>query len=157
MVNTKDKKYWFTYPARFSGRPFPLKILAVGLAVFSVLCWVRFGQALSEAQLLALITSSPLPLYWSVSGAVWGIMSMIALIFLWLRHTWSLWLIGIGTGLFTAWFWLDRAVFQSNPDRWSNWLFILIANILIIIFIYSTIIYLHPERSSSNAKEGFHE
>lgn len=157
MVDSMQDKRWFNYPARFPGRPFPLKLLAAGLAVFSILCWMRFSQALAEAKLIAQITAAPLGLYWSISGAVWGMLGMLALIFLWLRQTWSLWLIGIGTCLFTAWFWLDRAFFQSNPDRWSSWLFTLILNVLILIFIYSTIIYLHPDRRAPDAKDVSHE
>jgi hypothetical protein len=131
--------------------------MAVGLMVFSALCWMRVGQALIDAKLIAQFTLAPLPLYWVITGALWGILGIIALVFLWLRYTWSLWLISISAALFTTWYWVDRAFIQINPGRWSNWLFILILNLLILIFIYSTIAYLHPDRLQTDDKESFHE
>ena len=157
MVDSTSKNRWVQFPTQFKGRPFPLKLMAVGLIVFSVLCWMRIGQALIDAKLLTQFTLAPLSLYWVITGTLWGILGIVALIFLWLRYTWSLWLIGISAALFTAWYWLDRAFIQNNPGRWSSWLFILILNILILIFIYSTIAYLHPDRFQTNNKEISHE
>lgn len=157
MVNAAIDQSWFGYPSRFSGRPFPLKVLAIGLVIFSVLGCMRFSQALIEARMLVTITIAPLPAYWLVTGAIWGLIGVISVILLWLRYTWSLWLISVGTGLFTVWFWLDKALVQSNPGRWSNWIFLAILNLVALVFIYSTLIYLHPEKIKGSAKEDSYE
>lgn len=157
MVKEQNYQLWFGYPSRFHRRPFPLKVLALGLVVFSILGWMRFSQGISEENMLATITAAPLPIYWLITGAIWGLIGIVSAVFLWLRYTWSLWLIGVGTGLFTLWFWLDKALIQSNPDRWSNWLFIAIIFVVALVFIYSTLVYLHPEKLNNSSKEDTHE
>jgi len=145
-MKSSNGSTWSNYPFRFKGRPFPLKLMALGLLVFSILNWMRVGTSISSSHLVVQYASAPLPLYWIITGILWGIIGVVALVSLWLRRTWSLWLIGIGTACFTIWFWLDRAFLQVNPDRWRNWLMNLIINVLILIFNYSTIVYLHPAR-----------
>jgi hypothetical protein len=123
-----------------------MKLLAFGLLVFSILCWIRLTQAIFDSQIIALYAPVPLTLYWVISGTIWGVFGLITTVSLWMKRTWSLWLIGIGTAFFVAWFWLDRAFVEQNPARWTNWIFTLIVQILISIFIYSTLIYLHPPK-----------
>ncbi len=124
--------------------PFILKALIFVVLSFGCLSAVRLEQALQNATFYNQVSGQPLSLYLALSGAAWLMVAIATGIGLWLYKGWAFWLCGIGTGLFTLWFWLERLLLHRNMASLSNWLFDAIFNLVMVLFIYSTLFAAYP-------------
>ncbi len=146
--------YRLIRPLRFPKRSIPLKLLAILLLVFCILSWVRFTQGIKYTPLLRYYAQPILPIYLLISGAVWGIVSLACVIFLWMKYTFSLWLIAMDSAFFTIWYWLDRAMLGTSPDRWRGVFLPILLFVIFLAFIYSTVFYILPEKMILSERRG---
>ncbi len=128
--------------------PFILKALIFVVLLFGCLSAVRLEQALQHGSFYTQVSEKPIAIYLALSGAAWCMVGFASGIGLWLNKSWGFWLCGIGTGLFSAWFWLERLLMQRNRASLSNWLFDVIFNLVLVLFIYSTLFATFPARPS---------
>ena len=149
-----SRNYRVTRPLRFPKRSIPLKLLAVLLLIFCGLSWVRFTQGIKYLSLFQEHARSILPVYLMISGSLWGVVSLACVIFLWMKYTFSLWLIAINSALFAVWFWLDRALLGTSPDRWRGVFLPILMFVIFLAFIYSTIFYILPEKMILSERRG---
>lgn len=69
------------------------------------------------------------------SGAIWTVTGIILLWSIWQKKAWAAkLLLGTSAG-YTVWYWIERLIWH-NPH--PNWLFAVIVNLAIIIFILFT-------------------
>lgn len=125
-------------------RPVILIALVIVLLFFSALSWARFGLAFANGNFYNLETGLPLSIYLAVSGAVWGVTSLAAAIGNWYRKSWALLLTGIGAVAFTAWFWVERLLLKRTSLATINWLYDAIFNLIVLVFILSTVFAVYP-------------
>lgn len=124
--------------------PFIQKALIFVVLLFSCMSAVRLEQALQNGVFYTLVSEQPIAIYLAVSGAVWCIVGFASGVGLWHNKSWSFWLCGLGTGLFSVWFWLERLLVRRNIASLTNWLFNAIFNLVIVLFIYSTLFASYP-------------
>jgi hypothetical protein len=146
LVAPASHPYKIVRPLRIPKQHILLKLLAIFLLVCSFLGWVRFFQGIRYNALMQTHGQPVLPLYLMVTGLLWIVTSLVCAIFLWLRYTFALWLTAITATLYTLWYWLDRAFLDPSADRWRGVFLPILLFAILLGFIYSTILYLLPER-----------
>ncbi len=134
--------------------PFRLMLLAWLIVFFTLWNLARLITSIDWHDTLATYAPFPGPVYIGFTGAIWSGMGIFLLWCLRRGKRWTRLALLIGSGIFTAWFWADRLLLQSELR--SNWLFTLIANLLILAFIAAVIfdrrIRIHLEREAYERK-----
>jgi hypothetical protein len=111
-----------------------LLFLELTLLVFSLDSWLRFQQALVNWNYLISLGAIVLPLYLAVSGAAWGVVSLVVAVGLWFYQRWAVIGTGIGAVLFTAWYWLDRLFLTpAAGSRVNVWFAVIINGVLLAL------------------------
>ena len=114
---------------KFSIRATLLQMLVLTLTAFNLL---RMWTALAWQDILTEFSTQPSPIVLAVSGAVWALCGIVLLWGIWQRKAWAeKLLLGASAG-YSLWYWTERLVWQ-NPH--PNWLFAVIVNLAIIVFI----------------------
>ena len=93
---------------------------------------LRLGTALAWRERLEEFAPRPGPAYIAATGAFWLGAGLFLLWSLWKGKRWTRGLIAAGAFGYTAWYWADRLIFQQER---SNWPFVLMVNILILVLI----------------------
>lgn len=115
-------------------RPAGLWLVVLLLGSSAVFGFARFSQSIIQWNYLkSLLPISPL--YFALSGAFWGIMSLAAAFLVWVGWRRSAqclpWFFGLGS----IHFWFERLVLQVNPTGSANWLFALCLNLALFGWI----------------------
>jgi hypothetical protein len=105
--------------------------------VLTLTAWngLRLWTALAWQNTLTEFSASPPPIILAISGAFWMVTGIILLWSIWQRKAWAATLlVGVAAG-YTVWYWGERLIWQ-NPQ--PNWLFAVIVNLALLIFILFT-------------------
>jgi len=124
-------------------RPFPVTLLAFAVLFLAVLNGVRFGAAIINWNILTAYTPQPGPIYITLTGLFWCLAGFLTFMAIWLMKPigwYAGWLFCLS---FTASYWLDRLIIQSNPAR-SNIPFAIGVTIFFIIYTLLTLIGSKP-------------
>ena len=114
---------------KFSFRATLLQMLVLILTALNLL---RAWTALAWRDALNEFSAQPSPTILMISGAVWALCGIVLLWGIWQRKAWAeKLLLGASAG-YSLWYWTERLVWQ-NPH--PNWLFAVIVNLAIIVFI----------------------
>lgn len=114
---------------KFSFRATLLQMLVLILTTLNLL---RVWTALAWRNTLNEFSAQPSPAILALSGAVWALCGIVLLWGIWQRAAWAeKLLLGASAG-YSVWYWTERLVWQ-NPH--PNWLFAVIVNLAIIVFI----------------------
>jgi hypothetical protein len=125
---------------RSSGwRPFSLLLLIFGLLGLSIYGWLRLQQSLALWDILVQIGVWPGPLYLAISGAVWGILGLVAGIGLFLRKNWATRFTQIAILFMAAWYWFDRLVLVRSEAAQTNLVFMGLLTFLAIAFTFAVL------------------
>jgi hypothetical protein len=125
-------------------RPVILIALVILTLGFCALSWARLGLALGNGGFYNQETGLPLSAYFIASGAVWGIVSLAAAIGDWYRKAWALILTGVGALVLTIWFWVEKLFLIRTSLATTNWLFNVILNAILLVFVISTVLAVYP-------------
>lgn len=104
-------------------RPFLVTVLIViflGLALFG---WVRLEQSIYEWPLLVQRVGEWLPVYSSISGALWGLVGLPAAWGLWRKRVWVKKAVWAGAVAYPVAYWIDRLFLSRSPESKVNWVF----------------------------------
>lgn len=112
----KPASKWGSFSLRSSRRPGSVTWLAVGVLILSATYLTRLILALGLPSLPLLVPSWYLPL----TGAVWGVVSLIAGIGLLARQTWAPALSRWGSLAFVAWTVFDRLALARSDYAYST-------------------------------------
>jgi uncharacterized membrane protein len=116
---------------------FPFRVTLLYWLVLTLTAWngLRLWTALAWQNTLTEFSASPTPVILAISGAFWVVTGIILLWSIWQRKAWAATLlIGVAAG-YTVWYWSERLIWQ-NPH--PNWLFAVIVNLALLIFILFT-------------------
>ena len=102
-------------------RPFPLKLIMVMFALWTVLGWLRFGRAIAEAELLLDLLSPGLYGYLLLAGSAWGLLGLPILWGLFWRRGWAPLVLKVGAVLYPALYWFERLLFWQDTSAQRNW------------------------------------
>ena len=132
-------------------RPVGLTILVILIFWLTVWNGLRMSEAIFSWN--SLEEFGVHPLYISMSGGIWFIIGIVLVWSLWRGKNWGRRATFAAVASYTTWYWLDRLILQ-NPH--SNWLFALIGNIIILVFIillmFSRKTRLHFQKDSHERK-----
>jgi hypothetical protein len=133
-------------------RPIILIALVILTLGFSALSWARFGLAVGDGSFFNQETRLPLSAYFIASGAVWGIASLAAAIGDWYRKAWALILTGVGAVLLSIWFWVEKLFLIRTSLATTNWLFNVILNVILLVFVITTVLAVYPYQPPQSQK-----
>lgn len=100
-------------------RPASVTILALIVLMIAVLNLVRFLTAIRQFGLLVKILSIS-PVYLALTGLVWGVLGVLLFLGLWKGFNWAYRFGRLGIILYVSYFWIDRILVRSSPERWTN-------------------------------------
>lgn len=104
--------------------------LALIFLYLTILGCLRLQQALLDWDLLVKYGTTPGPLYPAISGALWGLMGLAAVVLLYLRQNWARRIV-FGLALtFAATYWLDFLLLSRGAEEMVNWPFALALTLL---------------------------
>jgi hypothetical protein len=132
----------------------PFRVTLTIWLVLTITVWniLRAWTALSWQATLAEFSAKPAPWVTALSGGIWAITGIVLVWSILQRKDWaSKLLIGVAAG-YSIWYWSERLIWQSPR---SNWLFAVVANLVIVGFIlFSTRSMTREayERESQNQK-----
>ena len=79
--------------------------------------------------------SSPGPLYLAITGGLWGIVALAALLWIVLRRPWYR-LVGISAALFFAiTYWIDRLFISTHPGGAGNTPFAILLTLILLAYV----------------------
>jgi len=116
------------------GRPPAIVLLVAGFLYLSVVSLVRFAAAVKSWALLHTLYPPGAPEFLLTSGLIFFVISIVLAVGLWLRkrQAWKTALFFIPGYWLVAW--LERAIVAMNHGQSADWLFLLIYNLVMVLF-----------------------
>ncbi len=108
-------------------RPAGVFLLCFVILVNAFFSFLRVNLALERWHFLNDVMPFT-PLFQVLSGAFWGVFSLITAALLWIGGSGSRRLLFLFILLFSLFFWIDRLFLPGYPGRNTNWIFIAIVN-----------------------------
>jgi hypothetical protein len=135
-----------------------LLLVIFGLLGLSIYGWLRFQQSLALWDILIQIGIWPGPLYLAISGAVWGMLGLVAGVGLFLRKNWAARFTQAAVLFMAAWYWFDRLVLVKSEAAQANLTFMVLLTILSVAFTFAVLrkieqIHKVEERTAPDAAE----
>ena len=115
----------------------PFRVTLLLWLVFSLTVWntLRAWTSLAWRDVLIEYSTQPVSAIITISGVIWQIVGILLLWSIWQNKAWATRLLLRAAAGYTVWYWSERLFFQ-NPH--PNWLFAVIVNLAILIFILFT-------------------
>ena len=127
----------------------PFRVTLLLLLVLILTTWnaIRLWTAIAWHNILNEFSAQPTSTITAISGATWMVIGIILLWSIWQKKAWAAkLLLGTAAG-YSVWYWSERLIWQ-NPH--PNWLFAVIVNLVLIVFILFTIKSLMREAHERN-------
>jgi len=102
-------------------RPFPLKLIMIMFALWTLLGWLRFGRALAEGELMMGLLSPGLYGYLLLAGLTWGLLGLPVLWGIFLRTSWAPFLMKVAAVFYPVLYWFERLLLWQDPSAQRNW------------------------------------
>ena len=110
-------------------------VLWLGFAYIAVTGWVRLAAAITGWYWLNFTKMNPGPLYLAITGGLWGLTALAALIWLVLRRP-GYRLVGMSAALFFALtYWIDRLFISTHPGGTGNTPFAILLTLLLLAYV----------------------
>lgn len=104
---------------------------------------VRLLTAIAWRTALEAYLSPEAVFYIGVTGALWAVVGVFVLWSYWWRRPHARLIILLAAGLYAGWAWADRLVVQETAR--TNWLFALVATIVLLAFTAAVVLDPHHE------------
>jgi hypothetical protein len=96
---------------------------------------LRVWTSLAWHNTLSEFSAQPIPIIITISGIVWVVIGLAILWGIWQNKAWTMkLLLGAAAG-YTVWYWCERLIWQTPRP---NWLFAVIVNLVLLVFILFT-------------------
>jgi uncharacterized membrane protein len=112
----------------------PFRVTLLYILVLTLSAWngLRLWTALAWHNVLDEFSAQPAATVIAVSGAVWLVTGAILIWSIWQEKAWAAkMLLGVTAG-YSVWYWSERLIWQIPHP---NWLFAVIVNLALIVFI----------------------
>ena len=116
-------------------RPFIILALCLIFLVPIILGWIRVQQAIQNWNLAQSLVGSFLTGYTLVSGVLWGLIAIPAVVGLWLHTPWARWVAWVAAIFYLFTYWLEKIFLVKSPTQWTNWPFDAGITILLLFFV----------------------
>ena len=115
----------------------PFRVTLLLCLVLSMTAWnaLRLWTALAWNNVLNEFSAQPISTITAISGALWMVTGIILLWGIWQKKAWAAKLLLGASAGYIVWFWCEQLIWQ-NPH--PNWLFTVIVNLVLMIFILFT-------------------
>jgi len=113
------------------------RVTLLYILVLTLSAWngLRLWTAIAWQSVLNEFSASPPPTVTAISGAVWMVTGIILIWCIWQKKAWAAkMLLGASAG-YSVWYWSERLIWE-NPH--PNWLFAVIVNLALLVFILFT-------------------
>lgn len=114
-------------------RSFLVTLLVWTVLILTIYNAVRLGTALAQWDLILKRMPVPGPFYIAITGLFWTLVLVGVSLNIWFAWKWVRPTTAVVLLLYSAYYWLDRLLFQSAQPR-ENWLFSLVLTILFWLF-----------------------
>jgi hypothetical protein len=116
-------------------RPIFFWLLLLGFAYLSLSGWLRVIGSLNAWYWLSFANITPGPLYLVITGVLWGIIGLAALVWIWLRRP-GYRQVGLYAALlFALTYWIDRLLFRHPEVSVPNDLFSVLLTLLCLLYV----------------------
>jgi len=115
----------------------PFRVTLLYWLVLTITAWnaLRLWTALAWRNVLDEFSAQPASTVIAASGTAWIVIGVILFWSIWQKKAWAVkLLLGASTG-YSLWYWSERLILQ-NPH--PNWLFAVIVNLALLVFILFT-------------------
>lgn len=119
----------------FSKFPFRVTLLLCLVLLFTVWNVLQAWTAFAWHDILSEFSAQPAAWILAVSGMVWALTGLFLIWSTWQGKAWAKILLFGTTAGYTAWYWGKQLIWQIPRP---NWLFAVILNLLLVIFIIYT-------------------
>lgn len=102
-------------------RPFPVKLIMVIFALWSLLGWLRFVRALAGGEVFLRLLSPGLYGYLLLAGLTWGLVGPPVMWGVIHRASWAPLLIKTSAVLYPALYWFERLLLWQDTSAQRNW------------------------------------
>ncbi len=127
------------FPSSRPGRTFELWVLVLVILAGSLDGFLRTQAAIYSWKVLSEIGITPGPLYLAVSGAIWGIVLLVAALGLFFRQRWAPRFTRLSAVVLALAYWIDRLAFTRSADTQVNWPFMAGVTVFILAFTFSVL------------------
>lgn len=111
-------------------------VLWAGFAYIAIAGWVRLVSAIADWYWLNFAGVTPGPLYLAITGGLWGIVALVALVWMVLRRPWHR-LAGASAALFFALtYWIDRLFVSTYPGGAGNTPFAIFLTLFLLACVF---------------------
>ena len=133
-----------SYPVHFSlNRHYqtmnkhPFRVTLLYWLVLSLSAWngLRLWTALAWRNTLDEFSAQTTSTVIAISGAIWMVMGILLIWSIWQKKAWAAKLLLGAASAYTVWYWSERLILE-NPH--PNWLFAVIVNLALLVFILFT-------------------
>lgn len=114
-------------------RPLTVTILAIAVLIIAVVNIIRFWATIRNWETLTSLEVYPGPFYIALTGIFWAIAFFIIFWLIWNGHPKARIASFIAIGLYIAYYWLDRLVFQNRIPQ-KNTPFAIGMTILVVFY-----------------------
>ena len=126
----------------FLKRPWLLIVLLVCTAVFTAVMLLRAWSALREWGFLARLPMTASPLYLALTGALWGLLGLRVMWWLWRGDQRAPAAVSTLTLGYVLYYWADQLLVMASPLRQSRWPFSAAVSAAAVIAVF--LILKHP-------------
>ena len=114
-----------------------IRVTLLLLLVLSLTTWnaLRVWTALAWRNVLNEFSSQPTSTVTTVSGALWTVIGILLMWGIWQKKDWAAKLLLGASAGYSVWYWSERLIWQAPHP---NWLFTVIVNLALIVFILFT-------------------
>jgi len=127
-------------------RPKSVTWLAVGVLMVTGLQWLRVDQSVRQWQFLHTLDLPVAPIYFYLSGLVWGGLGLLAFVGIWRREPYAPAMLRWTSAAFTVYYWADQMLMQASPLRKNAWPFTAAASLLCLAAVFWILARPHARR-----------
>lgn len=111
-------------------------VLWLGFACIATAGWVRLVTAVNNWYWLDFAKLNPGPLYLAITGGLWGVTALAALLWMVPRRPGSR-IVGLSAAVFFALtYWIDRLFISTHPEGAGNTPFAIFLTIFLLAYVY---------------------
>ncbi len=120
-------------------RPWILFITVIVFTLFTAAEWVRFVESIRLWSYLSSLNAAVSPHYQAVTGFVWGVCGLAAVVGLWGGKPWARRAARILAVTYAGYYWIDQVFIGKSEIRTTNWPFLGGATVVLLALVWGSL------------------